>query len=77
MTQRQLAALAGLPHSKVAKIEGGQDVQLGTLRQLFAGYGCGLVIIPLSTSTAEELWHRTHALSDAGHIPRRRRYPRR
>lgn len=76
MTQRQVAALAGLPHSKVSKIEAGQDVQISTLCQLFAGFGCGLVILPLSRLSAEELWRRTHALCDDGHIRRRRRYPR-
>lgn len=77
LTQRQLALLAGLPHSKVAKIEAGQDVRLSTIYQLFAGLGCGLALLPVSRLGAEDLWRRTHDLCGAGQIPRRRRYPRR
>ena len=77
MTQRQLAALAGLPHSKVNKVESGQDVRLSTLRRLFAGFGCGLAIVPVCRLSAEELWRRTHELAGEGRIGRRRRYSRR
>ncbi|MBI4385808.1 MAG: helix-turn-helix transcriptional regulator [Elusimicrobia bacterium] len=77
MTQRQLALLAGLPHSKVAKIENGQDVRLNTLRRLFMGFGCELLVLPLAHLSAEKLWRRTHDLADLGLIPRRRRYSRR
>ena len=73
MTQRQLAALARMPHSKIAKIEGGQDVQLSTLTKVFAGLGCKLVVVPQSLLSAEGLWKRTHRLADRGIIPRRRR----
>lgn len=76
MTQRQLALLAGVPHSKIAKIEKGQDIQLRTLRQVFAGFGCTLIILPFSPLSARQLWRRTDLLWEAGCIPRRRRYPR-
>lgn len=77
MTQRQLAALSGLPPSKIAKIEGGQDVRVSTLRQLFAGFGCGLVLLPLTHLGADGLFHRTQAVSSQVKIRTRRRYPRR
>lgn len=69
LTQRQLALLAGLPHSKVAKIEAGQDVRLSTIYQLFAGLGCGLALLPVSRLGAEDLWRRTHDLCGEGQIP--------
>lgn len=72
LTQRQLALLAGLPHSKIAKIERGQDVQLSTLAQVFAGLGCELVIVPRSPLSAQRLWRRTADLASQGVIPRRR-----
>ncbi len=76
MTQRQLAVLAGLPHSKIAKIEGGQNVRLSTLQQLFAGLGCGLLVLPVASLSAEGLWRRTRDFAAEGRIPRHRRYPR-
>lgn len=76
MTQRQLAVLAGLPHSKVAKIERGQDVRLSTLRQLFAGFGCALLLVPVSPLSADKLRRRTRDLAEQGRIPPHRRYPR-
>lgn len=69
LTQRQLAILAGLPHSKVVKIEAGQDVRLSTLYQLFAGFGCGLALLPVSRLDAEDLWRRFHDLCGKGLIP--------
>jgi DNA-binding XRE family transcriptional regulator len=76
MTQRQLASLSGLSPAQVALIESGQDAHWSTLNQLFAGFGCGLTVVPTSRLSAEELWRRTHDLWGEGHIPRRRRYPR-
>ena len=76
MTQRQLADLSGLSPARIAKIEKGQDVPWSTLCQLFAGFGCGITIVPMSRFGAEGLWRRTHDLSGDGHIARRRRYPR-
>ncbi|MBI3553137.1 MAG: helix-turn-helix transcriptional regulator [Elusimicrobia bacterium] len=76
MTQRQLAALSGLTRAKVAQIEAGQDVQWSTLCRLFAGFGCGLTVVPTCRLSAKDLWRRTHQLWGDGHIPRRRRYPR-
>lgn len=76
MTQRQLAVLSGLSPAQIANIEKGQDAQWSTLCQLFAGFGCGITIVPTSRLGAEELWRRTHDLGSDGHIPRRRRYPR-
>ncbi|MEK7857943.1 MAG: helix-turn-helix transcriptional regulator [Elusimicrobiota bacterium] len=76
MTQRQLAAFSGLPHSKVAKIEGGQDVRVSTLVQLFAGFGCGLAFLPVSPLSADRLWHRTHNISFECGVPRHRRFSR-
>ncbi|MFA5138232.1 MAG: helix-turn-helix transcriptional regulator [Elusimicrobiota bacterium] len=76
MTQRQLGGLSGLPHSKVAKVEKGQDVRMSTLRQLFAGFGCGLLILPVCCLDAEDLWRRTDLMAEKGYVPRHRRYPR-
>src|SRR4051812_3293322 len=47
MTQRQLADLTGLPHAAIARIEMGRDVRLSTVYQLFAGFGCGLALLPV------------------------------
>jgi transcriptional regulator with XRE-family HTH domain len=77
MTQRQLAALSGFPHAMIARIESGQDVRLSTLRQLFAGFGCELVVLPASPLGAEQLWRRTDALGCLRLIPRKRRWSRR
>jgi hypothetical protein len=77
MTQRQLAALSGLPHAMIARIEHGQDIRLSTLYRLFAGFGCGLVLLPVSRLSAEGLWRRTHDLAGLRFIPRKRRWSRR
>lgn len=77
MTQRQLAALSGFPHAMIARIEQGQDIRLSTLRQLFAGFGCGLVLLPVSALDAEALWRRPHNLGGMRLIPRKRRWSRR
>ena len=75
LTQRQLARLSGLPHSKVARIEAGQDVRLSTFYQVMAGLGCGLILLPSTSERARDFWRRSDLWME-GHIPRRRRYPR-
>ena len=77
LTQRQLAELAGLPHSKIARIEAGQDVRLSTLRRYFAGCGCELLLLPRSSMNARELFERKMQLEREGLIQNRRRYSRR
>jgi DNA-binding Xre family transcriptional regulator len=77
MTQRQLAALSGFPHAMVARIERGQDIRLSTLLQLFAGFGCSLVLLPVSALSAEALWRRPNDLGGMRFIPRKRRWSRR
>jgi DNA-binding XRE family transcriptional regulator len=76
MTQRNLAALSGLSRAKIAEIEGGQDVRWRTLCRLFAGFGCGLTLAPVSRLGADGLRERTMQLARARLIARRRRYPR-
>jgi len=47
MTQAQLAKRCGLPQSHIAKIEKGKgDIQLDTLRHIFAAMVCRLVVAP-------------------------------
>lgn len=74
MTQRQLAELSGLPHSKIAKLERGQNVQWRTLAQVLAGLGCELIAVPRSPLSADRLLERTDHFVDRGWIRRSRRW---
>ncbi len=76
LTQRQLSALSGLPHSKIALIESGQDVRLSTMRKYFAGCGCELLLLPRGPASALAMRDRVINLGREGVIEPRRRYPR-
>ncbi|PCI31897.1 MAG: hypothetical protein COB53_12785 [Elusimicrobia bacterium] len=76
LTQRQLAALSGLPRSKIALIEAGQDVRLSTMRKYFMGCGCELLLLPRGPASALAMKNRMINLEREGVIERRRRYPR-
>lgn len=77
MTQRQLAALSGFTPAMIARIERGRDIRMSTLYQLFAGFGCDLLVLPASRLSAEDLWRRTDDLGCSRCIPRKRRWSRR
>ncbi|MDP3543708.1 MAG: helix-turn-helix domain-containing protein [Elusimicrobiota bacterium] len=59
MTQAQLAKRSGLTQSHIANIENGKvDVQLSTLRRIFAALECRLVLAPQPVGDLEELVRR-------------------
>lgn len=59
MTQAQLAKRCGLTQSHIANIENGKvDVQLSTLRRIFAALDCRLVLAPQPVGDLEELVRR-------------------
>ena len=60
-SQAELAKRSGVSRSLVARAEAGGDLQLGSLRRLFAALGCSLVILPVSP----ELHSRFNALAEA------------
>lgn len=76
LTQRQLGLLSGLPHSKIALIERGQDVRLSTLRKYYAGCGLELLLLPRGPESALAMYERVIGLMREGIIDRRRRYAR-
>lgn len=59
MTQAQLAKRCGLTQSHIANIENGKvDVQLSTLRRIFAALDCRLVLAPQPLGDLDELVRR-------------------
>lgn len=59
MTQAQLAKRCGLTQSHIANIENGKvDVQLSTLRRIFAALDCRLVLAPQPLGDLDELIRR-------------------
>jgi predicted DNA-binding mobile mystery protein A len=59
MTQAQLAKRCGLTQSHIANIENGKvDVQLSTLRRIFAALECRLVVAPQPLGDLDELLRR-------------------
>ncbi len=59
MTQAQLAKRCGLTQSHIANIENGKvDVQLSTLRRIFAALECRLVLAPQPVGGLDELVRR-------------------
>lgn len=56
MTQAELAERAHLPQSHLAQIEAGKiDLQVGTLKRIFEGLSCDLVIQPLPRKPLSEV----------------------
>ena len=59
MTQAQLAKRCGLTQSHIANIENGKvDVQLSTLRRIFAALDCRLVLAPQPLGDFDDLIRR-------------------
>lgn len=73
MTQDQLARLSGLSRTQIVMIEKGRDVLLGTLRRVFAGLGCRLVLLADCSLAIGDLQQRAARLAAEGRIPARRR----
>ena len=48
LTQAELARLAGVSQSFIARVERGRDVRLSTMRRLYAALGFQMLIVPLS-----------------------------
>lgn len=56
MTQAELAERAHIPQSHLAQIEAGKiDLQVGTLKKIFEGLSCDLVIQPLPRKPLSEV----------------------
>lgn len=56
MTQAELAERAHIPQSHLAQIEAGKiDLQVGTLKRIFEGLSCDLVIQPLPRKPLSEV----------------------
>ena len=53
LTQKELAARAGMQQSLVARVERERDVRLSTMRRLYQALGYGMLIVPLKMSSRE------------------------
>ena len=55
LRQWQAAALARVTQSRIAKIERGRDLKLSSVRKLLAAYGCGLIVLPTSAQSLDQM----------------------
>lgn len=76
-TQSELAQKAGLTQSQVSRVESGSDCLLSTWTRAYAAMGFGLVLLPASAMSVDELEKRAEEGRPQGHWKRQRSRPRR
>ncbi len=76
-TQQELAEKTGLTQARISKIEGGADALLSTWRRLYRAMGFGLLLLPVSELSADQLRKLAERDRPQGHWLRQRARPRR